>query len=180
RSPVELEAIESFPDKLGALDPDELRIGALEVSLRGSPRKRRRLAGGRRRPAAAAELSKTVVRELTERFGPIAAEDGVLAINPGGRRSLAVPRSKTPLSRRDLLRRARRKTQPGRVRGLELDSLLRSAVEQEAYEFVLCAGIESYDPEVLGDAADAIQRSLRPGGHLLIRIMPTQGGPSAT
>ena len=30
RSPAELAAIESFPDKLRALDPEELRIGALE------------------------------------------------------------------------------------------------------------------------------------------------------
>ena len=119
------------------------------------------------------------MRELTERFGPIASEDAVLAIHPGARRGHAVPRSKTPLSRRDLLRRVRGMAPTGSVMALELDSLPGSPVEPEAYDFILCAGIESFDPEMLDAAADAIQRSLRPGGHLLIRIISTQGRPAS-
>jgi hypothetical protein len=76
------------------------------------------------------------------------------------------------------LRRRRPSTSFVTVR--DLDAWLGSVTNPEAYDFIICAGIEQIEVERLDHAADAIQRSLRPGGHLLIRIMSPPAPASGT
>ena len=79
---------------------------------------------------------------------------------------------KRRMSRRQILRRLKhRAPSTAPITALDLDAWLGSEVEREAYDFVICAGIEQVELADLDLAADAIHRSLRPGGSLLIRAM---------
>ena len=53
---------------------------------------------------------------------------------------------------------------------LDREELLRSAPEPQTFDFVICSGLDEIGVERLEVVADMIQRSLRPGGFLLLRV----------
>jgi Polysaccharide deacetylase len=183
RQPAELAAIARFSDKLGALDQEELRTSALDVTLRLSARMPGGSAGRRETPAppaASSAAGEGAVGELAQRFGPITPEDAVLAVCPDTQvQADVVPRSRQAMSRRQLLRRLKETEPASSVTSLDFDALLQSATEPEAYDFIICTDIGEVEPEHLDHAADLIQRSLRPGGFLLVRIMRAASPPAS-
>jgi SAM-dependent methyltransferase len=177
REEVELAAVARFSDKLGALDPEELRTSALEVILRKSSQMRGRPMGRSERESAhltpSPESGDRAVQELAERFGPLPPGDRILAVgSEGSLRANAIPWLAPMVSRRQMLRKLKnRAPSTSAVTALDLDTWLGSAITPEAYDFIICSGLAQIELERLDLAADVIQRSLGPGGHLLVRTV---------
>jgi hypothetical protein len=148
RGATELAAIARFQDKLGALEPEELRTAAFEVALRRSPEGDR--SGTVTPDMVPRDDPPRAVAELADRFAPILPEDAVLVICPAALHEADSLESQTA--------------------SLDPEVLLRSAPEAEAFDFIIWTGIRDLAVERLEIAVDAVARSLRPGGFLLIRV----------
>jgi hypothetical protein len=148
RGEADLAAIEGFADKLGALDPCELRVGAVDLTLRRASSRPQSVSGDRQAGSTAVSAV-----ELIDRLGGIRPGDSVLAVCSEPE---SVPWPAAP-------------PEDASLEALEPWAALDPALEPARYDLISWPRpLESIGLERLDDACRALYRALRPGGEMLV------------
>jgi peptidoglycan/xylan/chitin deacetylase (PgdA/CDA1 family) len=154
RNGLELTALDRFTDKLGALDGDELRTGAVDYTLRQAEEEVDPA------PASARVASADTGADLVERFDAIAPGDAVLVISSGGDAGSG-----------------QMEAVHGTITTATPEELGAGRLEERSADVIVCsAALAEVELERLESACGALYRALRPGGQLLLAIGPKGAG----
>jgi hypothetical protein len=171
RPSADLKAVDRFRDKLGAIPDEEMETAAVDFTLRRAPELEEPKANEPETEAPEAEKPESEptdgeddrdASDLLSRFPVIAEGDDVLEIT-GTEGSAA-----TEISTEDVT-----------AATAAAESLVDGTVEPESSDVILChETLERIDLGRLDAASRALYKTLRPGGHLLLRVARENAGPA--
>ena len=165
RNGLELNALDRFADKLGALAGEELRTGAVDYTLRQAKDEagvtsQEGAADTDPAPADAQAAPADRNADLVERFDAVGPGDALLVVS-----------SDNTVDAEQI------EAKDATITTVSPEELGAGRLEEQSADMIVCsAALAKVELERLESACTALYRALRPGGELLLAVGPEDAG----